>query len=69
MTTYARIVGGQVIDVTMVDPATLYHADVASQFVTVPSGTGNGDSYDSKTGTWTKYTPRHPSKRRPCTSP
>jgi hypothetical protein len=42
MTTYARNVGGQAIDVTTTDPATIFHADIAAQFIVVPAGTETG---------------------------
>lgn len=58
MTTYARIVSGGAVDVTTVAPATLYHADVAAEFVTVPDGTQNGDQFDGKT--WTRPAPPPP---------
>lgn len=55
MTTYARIVNGQAVDVTTSNPQALYHADIAAQFVTVPDGTGNGDTLAADGKTWTKY--------------
>ena len=42
MTTYARIVGSTAVDVTATDPTTLFHADLAAQFIQVPDGTVNG---------------------------
>lgn len=41
MKTYARIVNNRAVDVTTSDPTTLFHPDVASQFVKVPNGTMN----------------------------
>lgn len=55
MTTYARIVNGHAVDVTTVDPKTIFHPDIAAQFVTVPAGTANHDSYDGET--WVKFVP------------
>lgn len=52
MTTHARIISGQAIDVTTFDPTEAFHADIAVQFVTVPDGTKNGDLFDGKT--WSK---------------
>lgn len=54
MTTYARIVNSQAVDVTTTNPATLFHADVSAQFVTVPDGTGDGDILGADGKTWTK---------------
>lgn len=56
MTTYARIIGGSAIDVTTEDPKTIFHEDVASQFVTVPDTVENGDRIDSD-GVWSKFAP------------
>lgn len=55
MTTYARIINNQAVDITTTDPTTIYHGDVASQFVTVPDGTENGDQLGEDGKTWTKY--------------
>lgn len=52
MTTYARIVSGQAVDVTTLNPAEAFHEDVAVQFVTVPDGTENGDLFDGQN--WAK---------------
>lgn len=52
MNTYARIIDGHAVDVTTLDPAELFHPDVAAEFVAVPDGTANGDSYDGRT--WSK---------------
>lgn len=51
--TYARNVNNQAVDVTTTDPATLYHADVAAQFVVVPDGTLTGATYDPAAKKWT----------------
>lgn len=51
MTTYARNVEGQAVDVVTRDPAELFHPDVAGQFVIVPDGTENGATYAN--GVWT----------------
>lgn len=61
MTTYARIVGGCAVDVVTVDPATLFHADVAEQFVTVPDDTQHGDVLNAD-GSWTKHVPAVPAE-------
>lgn len=52
-TTWARMVDGCAVDVTTIDPAELYHPDLAAIFVTVPNGTGNGDRKSGNV--WTKY--------------
>lgn len=52
MTTYARIVGGCAVDITTGNPADLFHADVAKEFVVVPNGTAQGDRFDGHT--WAK---------------
>lgn len=51
MTTYARNVDGQAVDVTTGNPEDLYHPDLASQFIIVPDGTENGATYAG--GVWT----------------
>lgn len=56
MTTYARIVDGCAVDVTTNDPKTVFHADIAAQFVDVPDGTGTWDRKNAD-GSWTKYAP------------
>jgi hypothetical protein len=56
MTTYARIVGGQAIDVTTTDPAELFHPDVVAEFIEVPADTTAGDRLNED-GSWTKYVP------------
>ena len=50
MTTYARLVNGQAVDVTTGNPETLFHADIAAAFIVVPDGTVNGATYSG--GTW-----------------
>lgn len=55
MTTYARIVNGHAIDVTTVDPKTIFHSDIADTFVDVPDDTQTGDIYDGSI--WTKPAP------------
>lgn len=45
MTTYARKINNAAIDVVTEDPATLFHADIAAEFMTVPDGTINGATY------------------------
>jgi hypothetical protein len=42
MTTWARVIGGEAIDVTTTTPTSIFHADVAAQFVVVPDGTVTG---------------------------
>lgn len=56
MTTYARIVDGCAVDVTTNDPKTVFHADIAAQFVEVPGGTEQWDRKNTD-GSWTKYVP------------
>ena len=52
MKTYARIISNTAVDVTVATSlATLYHPDVASQFVVVPDGTVNGATLAGST--WT----------------
>lgn len=51
MKTYARNVNNVATDVTTTDPATIFHPDIAAQFVVVPNGTVNGATFAS--GTWT----------------
>jgi hypothetical protein len=64
MTTYARIVDGCAVDITTEDPKTIFHEDVAVEFVTVPDDTSHGDRVDAD-GAWTKapqavdIVPRH----------
>lgn len=58
MTTYARIVNGEALDTVTVDPAELFHPDLASEFVTVPDGTAHGDRFDGET--WTKFVAPEP---------
>lgn len=55
MQTYARIVNGHAVDVTVGDLAELFHPEVAAEFVVVPDGTCNGDHFDGTV--WTKYVP------------
>lgn len=52
MTTYARIVSGQAVDVTTIDPVQVFHPEIAAQFVTVPDGTSDGDLFNGSA--WTK---------------
>lgn len=54
MTTFARVIDGCAVDVTTEAPKTIFHEDVASQFVEVPDGTSHGDRVDAA-GVWTKY--------------
>lgn len=42
MTTYARKINNQAVDVTMSDPATSFHSTLAAQFIVIPDGTENG---------------------------
>jgi len=56
MTTYARIVDGCAVDITTEDPKTIFHEDVAVEFVTVPDDTSHGDRVDTD-GNWTKAPP------------
>ena len=51
MTTWARNVNNQAVDITTVNPATLFHPDVAAQFVVVPDGTETGATYAAGAGT------------------
>jgi len=53
MTTYARIVEGCAVDITVDDPKTIFHEDIAAEFVPVPDGTEHGDRVDDA-GNWTK---------------
>jgi hypothetical protein len=55
MTTYARNVNNQAVDVVTVDPTTIFHADVAAQFIVVPNGTENGATFAN--GVWTNPVP------------
>ena len=55
MTTYARNVNNQAIDVVTADPTTLFHADVAAQFIVVPDGTETGAKLTN--GIWTNPAP------------
>jgi hypothetical protein len=52
MTTFAQIVNGQAIDVTTIDPTTIFHPAIASLFITVPDGTENGATQNTD-GTFT----------------
>lgn len=45
MTTYARMVNGAAVDVTETDPATIFHPELAEEFVSVPDGTLNGATF------------------------
>jgi hypothetical protein len=56
MKTYARIVNGHAVDVTTEDPKTIFHEDLAAQFVEVPEGTRHGDTLNDD-GSWTKAPP------------
>jgi hypothetical protein len=68
MTTYARIVSGQAVDVTQLDPIEAFHADVAAEFVVVPDGTADGDRFDGTT--WSKPAPpTAPVAQRPKLTP
>ena len=55
MTTYARNVNNQAVDVTTTDPTTIFHADVAAQFIVVPDGIETGATYAG--GVWTNPVP------------
>lgn len=55
MTTWARKVNDVATDVQTVDPATIFHPDLATQFIEVPDGTQNGAEY--KGGKWVAPTP------------
>lgn len=46
METYARKVNNQAVDVTTSDPKTIFHPEIAAQFIIVPNGTQNGAQYD-----------------------
>lgn len=59
MTTYARMVGSEAVDVITTDPAETFHADIAAEFVTVPDGTTPG-SVKHQDGTWTAAPPWTP---------
>ena len=58
MTTWARNVNDKAVDVTTVDPTTIFHPEVAAQFVVVPDGTLTGAVYAN--GSWTNPTPVTP---------
>ena len=45
MKTYARIVEGVVVDVTVGDLSERFHPDLVVQFVEVPAGTVNGATF------------------------
>ncbi|MBX9900805.1 MAG: hypothetical protein K2Y28_08485 [Burkholderiaceae bacterium] len=45
MTTYARKIDNVAVDVVTKDPATMFHPDIASQFIVVPNGTLNGATW------------------------
>ena len=55
MTTYARNVNNQAVDVVTVDPTTLFYAGVAAQFIIVPDGTETGATLAN--GVWTNPAP------------
>ena len=39
---YGRVINGEAVDVTNVDPAALFHPEIASQFVQLPDEVRNG---------------------------
>ena len=51
MTTWARNVANQAVDVTTVNPATIFFPALAAQFIVIPDGTQNGATYAG--GVWT----------------
>ena len=55
MTTYARNVNNQAVDVITTDPATTFHADIAAQFIIVPNGTETGATLAN--GVWENPAP------------
>jgi hypothetical protein len=59
MTTYARVVGNQAVDVTTTDPHTLFTPTVAQQFITVPDSVVNG-SIQISPGSWAPPPPPPP---------
>ena len=59
MTTWARNVNNQAVDVVTTNPASLFHLEIAAQFVIVPDGTENGATYAGEE--WTNPTPVTPS--------
>jgi hypothetical protein len=58
MKTYARIVNGHAVDVVTVDPKTIFHPEIAAEFVEVPDGTDHGDTKNGDA--WVKYIPPVP---------
>lgn len=58
MTTYARNVNNQAVDVITTDPATTFHADIAAQFIVVSDGTKTGATWNGST--WTNPAPAIP---------
>lgn len=55
MTTYARKINNVAIDVVTSDPATMFHPDIAIQFIVVPNGTLNGATWANNA--WTNPAP------------
>jgi hypothetical protein len=58
MTTWARSINNQAVDVTTSDPKALFESSVAAQFIEVPDGTVNGAVYIN--GSWTNPQPVQP---------
>lgn len=54
MTTWARNLNNQAVDVVTANPATLFFPTLAAQFVVVPDGTVNGATFAG--GVWTNPT-------------
>ena len=70
MTTWARNVGGTLADVVTTDPATLFHPDLAAEFIVVPDDVVNGATQIA--GVWTNpdpVTPPTPPISYPTLSP
>ena len=62
MTTWATVYNNAATEVVMVDPRTIFHADLATHFTVVPDGTETGATYAN--GVWT-----NPPAVAPVTAP
>lgn len=62
---YARVIGGFAVDVVVGNPADLFHAGVASQFVTAPNEVEIGWQLDPGSGSWSAPSPVETNSPRP----
>lgn len=55
MTKYARIENGQVMEIINFDPTGKFAPDFVAMFVPCPDTVGERDTYNAKTGKFTKF--------------